>query len=92
MREKLRIEEGRNRNPSASSIDSQLVLIWVDKSYQGERFKTAVEHLSSATVEVMTWQGKGFQRQRECAVRRTAPIGAKSLKRTLARMRRKRDD
>ena len=39
----------------------RLKLIWVDQGYQGARFERAVEHLSSATVEVMKRQGKGFQ-------------------------------
>ena len=38
-----------------------LLLIWVDQGYQGARFKTGVEHLSSAKVEVMRREGKGFQ-------------------------------
>ena len=39
----------------------RLKLIWVDQGYQGARFERAVESLSSATVEVMKRQGKGFQ-------------------------------
>ena len=39
----------------------RLKLIWVDQGYQGERFAKAVENLSSATVEVMKREGKGFQ-------------------------------
>ncbi len=40
---------------------TRLELIWVDQGYQGERFKRGVENLSSATVEVMKREGKGFQ-------------------------------
>jgi putative transposase len=36
-------------------------LIWVDQGYEGERFRKGVEHLSSATVEVLKREGKGFQ-------------------------------
>ena len=39
----------------------RLELIWVDQGYQGARFETGVEHLSSAKVEVMRREGKGFQ-------------------------------
>jgi putative transposase len=39
----------------------RLKLIWVDRGYQGAKFQLGVENLSSATVEVMTRQGKGFQ-------------------------------
>ena len=39
----------------------RLELIWVDQGYQGTRFETGVEHLSSAKVEVMRREGKGFQ-------------------------------
>lgn len=39
----------------------RLKLIWVDSGYQGEKFKQGVESLSSATVEVMQREGKGFQ-------------------------------
>lgn len=45
---------------SQENLD-RLELIWVDQGYQGARFKQAVENLSSATVEVMKRQGKGFQ-------------------------------
>ena len=48
---------------SQENLD-RLELIWVDQGYQGERFRKAVEHLSSATVEVMKRQGKGFQLSR----------------------------
>lgn len=40
---------------------TRLELIWVDQGYQGERFRRGVENLSSATVEVMKREGKGFQ-------------------------------
>lgn len=45
---------------SQQNLD-RLELIWVDRGYQGARFKQAVENLSSATVEVMKRKGKGFQ-------------------------------
>ena len=45
---------------SQENLD-RLELIWVDQGYQGARFKKAVESLSSATVEVMKREGKGFQ-------------------------------
>ena len=51
----------------------RLKLIWVDLGDQGARFEKAVEHLSSATVEVMKRQGKGFQLlARRWVVERTA--------------------
>ena len=40
---------------------TRLELIWVDQGYQGAKFKQGVENLSSATVEVMKREGKGFQ-------------------------------
>ena len=45
---------------SQENLD-RLELIWVDQGYQGARFKKAVKSLSSATVEVMKREGKGFQ-------------------------------
>ncbi|MDJ0649699.1 MAG: IS5 family transposase [Xenococcaceae cyanobacterium MO_188.B19] len=45
---------------SQENLD-RLKLIWVDQGYQGARFETGVEHLSSAKVEVMRREGKGFQ-------------------------------
>ena len=53
-------------NGLALLVESQenlerMELIWVDQGYQGERFKRGVENLSSATVEVMKREGKGFQ-------------------------------
>ena len=45
---------------SKENLD-KLELIWVDQGYQGARFETGVEHLSSAKVEVMRREGKGFQ-------------------------------
>lgn len=45
---------------SQENLD-RLELIWVDQGYQGARFKKGVESLSSATVEVMKREGKGFQ-------------------------------
>ncbi|MGL5834933.1 MAG: transposase [Waterburya sp.] len=45
---------------SQENLD-RLKLIWVDQGYQGARFKQAVENLSSANVEVMKRQRKGFQ-------------------------------
>ena len=40
---------------------NRLELIWVDQGSLGERFQRGVENLSSATVEVMKREGKGFQ-------------------------------
>lgn len=40
---------------------TRLELIWVDQGYLGAKFKQGVENLSSATVEVMRREGKGFQ-------------------------------
>lgn len=45
---------------SQENLD-RLKLIWVDQGYQGTRFTKAVESLSSATVEVIKREGKGFQ-------------------------------
>ena len=45
---------------SQENLD-RLELIWVDQGYQGTRFKRGVESLSSAKVEVMKREGKGFQ-------------------------------
>ena len=41
---------------SQENLD-RLKLIWVDQGYQGARFETGVEHLSSAKVEVMRREG-----------------------------------
>lgn len=43
----------------------KLELIWVDQGYSGENFRKGVEHLSSATVEVLKREGKGFQLLRQ---------------------------
>ncbi|MBE9169276.1 IS5 family transposase [Pleurocapsales cyanobacterium LEGE 06147] len=40
---------------------NRLELIWVDQGYEGSRFKQGVANLTSATVEVMKRNGKGFQ-------------------------------
>ena len=45
---------------SQENLD-RLELIWVDQGYQGARFKRGVENLTSANVEVMKREGKGFQ-------------------------------
>lgn len=45
---------------SPENLD-RLELIWVDQGDQGARFETGVEYLSSAKVEVMRREGKGFQ-------------------------------
>ena len=45
---------------SQENLDN-LELIWVDQVYSGERFRKGVEHLSSATVEVLKRNGKGFK-------------------------------
>ena len=45
---------------SQENLD-RLELIWVDQGYKGARFQRGVETLSSATVEVMKREGKGFQ-------------------------------
>ena len=39
----------------------RLELIWVDQGYQGAKFQQGVNKLSSAKVEVMKREGKGFQ-------------------------------
>lgn len=39
----------------------RLKIIWVDQGYQGVKFQQGVKNLSSATVEVMKREGKGFQ-------------------------------
>ena len=45
---------------SQENLD-RLELIWVDQGYQGARFERGVESLSSAKVEVIKREGKGFQ-------------------------------
>ncbi len=39
----------------------KIELIWVDQGDEGKRFRKGVKHLSSATVEVLKRDKKGFQ-------------------------------
>ena len=39
----------------------RLELIWVDQGYSGERLSRGVQHLASATVEVIKRKSKGFE-------------------------------
>jgi putative transposase len=40
---------------------SNLSLVWVDQGYQGSKFRTAVEKLTQATVEVVKRRTQAFE-------------------------------